>query len=363
MSAKVALVRNVRLARIGFKVTAGGVHYYLAKLMLQPHETRAINLRQLRDAQAADFKQHKIPASASDGGVSWGRLENVPVEGRLVVIQRSGGVASNYDCSTCNCPDSLSYLVVTPGSFNLMPGKAVQCNAYAYFYNCNLNYYYYNVATDSSAWSSNKPAVAKMDPNTVGQVDAVAGGTAQITAQFAGTYYTFVGGYPPQCNASPTVVYASATANVLYPASLSIVSGTDSTTREATCPVGSSTGCGVTRSFTYQVVDQFGHAMTGSWIASQQVWDAIVTTSPNGLGLTGYTTTCSPSNTGPCGFYVNSLGQFPERALFACSTVCYANNTCVTAGYTNANQTAHIGSYSIVQHISYYCDHVLVNGH
>jgi hypothetical protein len=160
-------------------------------------------------------------------------------------------------------------------------------------------------------------------------------------------------------------VDGTATLTVLYPASLSIVAGTDSTTKEATCNAGVGTGCGVTRTFTYQVLDQNHNPLTGSWIASQQFWDEIHTTSPppNGLGLTGYTTTCTPSNTGPCGKYVNSQGQFAEGALGACSTACYSNKTCVTAGYTAATQTWHIGSYSIVNTVQYYCDHVVWNGH
>jgi len=54
-------------ARIGFQVQADGVHYYLTRLALSPHETRAIDLRQLRDAQQADFQGHIIPAQASEG--------------------------------------------------------------------------------------------------------------------------------------------------------------------------------------------------------------------------------------------------------------------------------------------------------
>jgi hypothetical protein len=37
-------------ARTGFSVTANSVHYYLTKLRLNPHETRVIDLRKLRDA-------------------------------------------------------------------------------------------------------------------------------------------------------------------------------------------------------------------------------------------------------------------------------------------------------------------------
>ena len=35
--------------RIGFQVQANGVHYYLTKLKLKPHETQAIDLRKLRE--------------------------------------------------------------------------------------------------------------------------------------------------------------------------------------------------------------------------------------------------------------------------------------------------------------------------
>src|SRR5579875_1967008 len=44
-------------ARIGFQVTTQGIHYYLTQLKLQPHETRAINIRLLRDVQLADFRR------------------------------------------------------------------------------------------------------------------------------------------------------------------------------------------------------------------------------------------------------------------------------------------------------------------
>jgi hypothetical protein len=100
--------------RIGFDITAGGVHYYLTSLQLAPHETRAINIRELRDAQGADFKGNKIPAGATDGSVNWIRLDSVPVEGRMMVIQSQQGMASNYDCSTCNCPAVFRALSVAP---------------------------------------------------------------------------------------------------------------------------------------------------------------------------------------------------------------------------------------------------------
>jgi hypothetical protein len=47
------------------------VHYYLTSLKLAPHKTRAIDIRQLRDTQVADFRKNRIPADAADGSVSW----------------------------------------------------------------------------------------------------------------------------------------------------------------------------------------------------------------------------------------------------------------------------------------------------
>jgi hypothetical protein len=65
-------------ARIGFRATANSVTYYLTKLQLNPHETRAIDLRKLRDAQQPDSKKNKVPA-ATDGSVIWVRAANLPV--------------------------------------------------------------------------------------------------------------------------------------------------------------------------------------------------------------------------------------------------------------------------------------------
>lgn len=98
-------------------------------------------------------------------------------------------------------------------------------------------------------------------------------------------------------------------------------------------------------------------------VAGLELWDSIQTTSPNKLLLSGYQTTCVPANTGPCGATTDANGQFEESpGLIVCSTVCRVNGSCVKAGPTDASQTVHVGSASIVQSLGYYCDHVTVNG-
>jgi hypothetical protein len=76
-------------ARIGFQITASGsAPYYLTKLRLNPHETRAIDIRKLRDAQQPDLNKKTVAPAATDGSVIWVRIDNLPVMGRLTLIHR-----------------------------------------------------------------------------------------------------------------------------------------------------------------------------------------------------------------------------------------------------------------------------------
>src|SRR5690348_1299694 len=170
-------------ARIGFSITAGAVHYYLTSLQLAPRETRAINIRELRDAQVADFQGNKIPASVADGSVNWVRLDSVPVEGRLLVIQRQQGMASNYDCTTCYCPAVFTALAVAPGSFGLIPTAYQNVGSTATYHDCNTGNFYYDV-TAGSSWSSNNTPVIQMDSTVHYRADAMSPGTANVTGGY-----------------------------------------------------------------------------------------------------------------------------------------------------------------------------------
>jgi hypothetical protein len=178
-------------ARIGFSITAGGIPFYLTSLKLHPHETRAINLRKLRDAQLQDFKKHRIPAGATDGSVNWIRLDNVAVGGRVMVINRSRGVASSYHCFICRCPpdygtgDALTptALDVEPSSVTLVAGgNSVLFEAEARYQDCNdLSYYWTDVAWGAD-WESSNHSVVTV--SSLGEGTPVGGGTATVTASY-----------------------------------------------------------------------------------------------------------------------------------------------------------------------------------
>jgi IPT/TIG domain/Bacterial Ig-like domain (group 2) len=432
-------------ARIGFQVTADDIHYFLTNLKLDPHETRAIDLRKLRNAQQPDFQGNKIPADSTDGSVNWIRLDNVPVMGRVVVISRHKGTASGYDCGTCQCPPAYTWLAVSPTSATVVAGSTTGYIATETWTTCNAGDYYYNV-TGLAVWSSSDPAIASA--GALGVVTGVKGGSVTITFCYTDDKYTWSSAQEeciahsvtrcvyPTCNVKPkitsispvrgpvgnpitltiagkgfasgaTVKVGTISAGVLsisstkiianftatstggnqavvvtvggqnsnsvnfynqIPTSLAIVSGTDSTTSEATCSIpGAGTGCGIRRSFHYQVYDQESTRQPVQY-PGLQFWDAFGTPSPNQLGMSSaFDTTCTPfgkTNSGPCGFVTDSNGQFSEDNLSVCSTVCYSGGVCVTGGSSNSqvNQTWYIDNHPIVQVITFYCNRVLVNG-
>lgn len=172
---------------IALQVNAEGVRYYLAKVKLKPHETQAIDLRKLRDEQKPDLKKSTIPPGATDGSVLWGRIDNVPVMGRLVVLKRRQGMANNYDCGVCQCPLSMTYypLYMDPDSAYLLVAGTQHYYATATYEDCNWNLYYFDV-TNASSWSSSDWGVATV---AVGLVTGAGGGTSTITANVSGAYW------------------------------------------------------------------------------------------------------------------------------------------------------------------------------
>lgn len=150
-----------------------------------------------------------------------------------------------------------------------------------------------------------------------------------------------------------------------------IIQGPDATTSEATCNAGVGTGCGVTRTFTYQVLDQIGGGEPINF-AGMQVWDSITIGTPNDLGISGFTTACTAAgktNSGPCNKTTASNGTFPEgppfgTGLSVCSTACISGGTCIVPSKTTAaSQTIYVNGFAVhTQTLTYECNKILVNG-
>ena len=225
-------------ARIGCSVTANEVTYYLTMLVLAPHETRAINIRALRDAQIADFKRNKIPAAATDGSVTWIRLDNVPVMGRLCVIQRHNGMTATYDCCYCPCPDYFQAIVgIFDSNYNMVgltytqpqviavqQGGSLQLTAYGYYKSCNGGNYYFNWVANSYrggtgaqpniSWTSSNESAVTVNgtgQGAYGSFSVVGPGTTTLTV-----FYTDCPGWQYGCNCAYwATAQAQVTVNVV----------------------------------------------------------------------------------------------------------------------------------------------------
>lgn len=330
---------------------AGG--HYALPLHLEARVTRVFNISEIVHNQIPDAEGNVVPAGVQEGGfkISGSQAENQPI---LVGIDAGTYNVRKAICGpTCENCNGYTAVFTIDGLFAVGVGGTHQQNAYG---NWNTGGQY-NL-TGNSTWSSNHTNIATVSNGggTSGRVSGVSPGS--FTASWTFTNAPVGAGYichNPNMGC-PTSTFANqGNGTVQVPTSLSIVAGTDSTTTEASCTGG---GCGCTRSFTYQVNDQNGAPMN---VAGLDVWDSIATTSPNNLTLQSYNTTCVPANTGPCGVSTDANGQFQEAALGACAPACKSNNQCIHAGPTNADQTWHVGSATIVKHVGYYCDHVTVN--
>lgn len=204
---------------IGFDMTADGVHYYLTSLKLNPHETRAIDLRALRDAQLADFKGNKIPTGATDGSIDWIRLDDLPVMGRLMVISRKGGISSSYDCYDCCCPAALFSMGASPDEVALAINGVDGLQGFAGYQDCDGVDTFFNV-TDDATWTSEDPSVIEMVAGSPGKVEGVAGGSTYIHVSYTASGWLCDGG---ECvhYGRPIVKTGSASATVQIQAKIS----------------------------------------------------------------------------------------------------------------------------------------------
>ncbi|HKS95907.1 MAG TPA: hypothetical protein VJV74_07200, partial [Terriglobia bacterium] len=318
-------------ARIGFHVVANGVTYYLTNLKLSPHETRAINIRKLRDAQNTDFLKNTIPAGASDGSVEWNRIDNVAVTGRVVVIQKNQGTASAYDCCMCPCPESYQSLSVTPSSAYLTVGGSVLLTANGAYQACNHGPIDYINDGYWATWTSGSTGIAVMNSGSYGEVDGVAVGTSTITVRYSDYVYTYNG---VSCNGSltphliycivfvePTLSCGSVTRGQTTTCSVSTIpSGatfsnwkfTDGTNNVTSSSTGSSWSGIVVRAGTVSVmvtVSGISPTLSASLTVNARSWHTVPASPVEVANGTFYTLPVPPQPTGTD----SGLGQFYEQ--------------------------------------------------
>ena len=124
-------------------------------------------------------------------------IDNVAVSGRVVVISRSGGIVSSYDCCSCPCPDDFANLSIDPTSFVGVPGDLYSAAGLAWYDDCNSNSYSVD-DTSNMTWSTTNTSVATA---SVGEVDLLAGGSCTVkVGNFSDCVYDLT---PCACDMTP----------------------------------------------------------------------------------------------------------------------------------------------------------------
>lgn len=137
--------------------------------------------------------------------------------------------------------------------------------------------------------------------------------------------------------------------------------GTDTTSEPRRCTTsGGSAGCGVNRTFVYQVVDHLGKDFAlATSTGGVTFYDSIATVSgQNGCNLGGYNTTCPTA--APCS--QKTFGTFNET-LSICAPACRSGTRCITGCTTNATQKWFVNGIEVATFaLSYQCNRILVDG-
>lgn len=75
--------------RFAMRIEAGGITYFGPGIELGPHETKFINMRREIALQRPDVLGRLLPKDATEGRLTYIRLDNVPLFGRVLEVSRS----------------------------------------------------------------------------------------------------------------------------------------------------------------------------------------------------------------------------------------------------------------------------------
>jgi len=160
-----------------------GGQYMIGIQTVGAGETVAINIRKLRDEQISDVRGQKLPPDLASGQILWGWHDGPPLVGRLNLMSRTKGIASNMSCQRCCCsPSQVSLALVPAGSIDPV-GATGQEDPWETDTGCSgTQTFPLNPALLN--WASSNPPVASVDG--AGLVSCLSPGTT-ITGSISAT--------------------------------------------------------------------------------------------------------------------------------------------------------------------------------
>ena len=153
--------------------------YSLGVRTLDPGATATVDIRALRDTQAADDRGHRIPATATAGQVHWSIRgpQKLGIIGRAEDLDATLGLSSSYACVNC-CPDSYAGSWLSPSRNTDTVGGHSDIVAWQHDDNC----YGSGLASyiiRSPSWSSANTGIATI--NGSGVTTGRRGGSTSLT--------------------------------------------------------------------------------------------------------------------------------------------------------------------------------------
>jgi hypothetical protein len=191
----------------------GGV-YAVGLKSIDPHQTLAFDVREIRDQQIPDLSDNTLPLSASSGQVSWSMhgKQNLALIGRSEQFDVVHRISSNYACQNC-CPDSFLSGWVTPDSITSFIGDSGWWYAWEQTQNC-YGTWQSPFHPSFPNWSGSN-FVCSCDAFGFGFSEGP--GSSTISANWSSYIWgSFESGNPNECSAVEQPVLADALCDVLF---------------------------------------------------------------------------------------------------------------------------------------------------
>ncbi len=189
-----------------------GGSYNPDRVILQPFQTIAIDMQEMKDSRKKDIRGNVFPETAMGGLVEW--IEQTPkaVIGRAEHVNVGQGIARSFSCPSCNCPNSYVDSWMVPSSVTKAVGDA------GYFFSpqehqqdCNgVQFGPYGPPLPYN-WAGGG-SVATVDGS--GYVHAIAPGSSSIVTNFTEYNWWWSGPFENTCENTSFPLQTSGTINV-----------------------------------------------------------------------------------------------------------------------------------------------------
>ena len=186
-------------------ITYPGGTYQPSAKRLEPYQTVAIDVQQLKDSQKPDVAGHVFPPEADQGQIAWYQKIPYSMIGRAEQTTLQSGIARSFSCPNTCCDNwNVSYYLY-PGDVAGVPGTTateyiddygVACGGYCFNMTNNGSCNWVSTNTSSGAavsWSSDDSSVSSVDSGGTVTFQSSGGGTTNINGAFHEPSYDYGG--------------------------------------------------------------------------------------------------------------------------------------------------------------------------